>query len=552
MSGLTIVSRFAGLLRDKVWSYFLGAQWEMGAFWMGFQFPNLSRRIFGEGALTAAFVPVYTDILHNEGPDAANRFASAVVTLLVSVLVGLTVIGQLIALPIALWPAASEPNRVAASMIAIMLPYCVMICLVAVLGAIATVHEKFKAQSLNPIVLNLATAAGAALSVLVMTRHYPIEERIVWVAVSVLVAGVVQVLLMLPTMRASGVNLRWLPNNRMLWRESGVGILLKNFVPVMIGSSAIQINTFMDSQIAWWLSPDGHDQRNVFYVFGRAVHVAMGQGALSKLSMAQRMYLLPVGIFGVATAAAVFPAMARAAGGKDLPELKRLLLAGLKKTLFLSIPSSFGMIIIGKPLLTLVYAGGKTTLADIDRAYWAMIFFCIGIWAFEAQMVILRVFFVLKDTRTPTRISLAMIVLNFALNLTLVWYLREGGIALATTLAAILQGAILLTILRRRLGPLGMRSLLINVGKSLVITAVMVEIGYVLAAIPLPWETAGGAIGVREKLLTAGVKLPLLVGVCGGVYVGLAAFLRMPEVRDIPIVGRLFPRTDKSAATKNV
>jgi putative peptidoglycan lipid II flippase len=535
MSGLTIVSRVAGVVRDKVCSYYLGVGWEWSAFWMGFQFPNLFRRLFGEGALTAVFVPAYTEVLHKRGRDEANRLASATVTLLILVLAGITLLGEAVLVPLALSSSVNGQNRLAATMIAVMLPYCVLVCLVAILGAIASVHEKFTAQSLSPIILNIAMAAGAALSVLMMSHALPLEKRVWWVAISVLIAGVLQVLQMVPTLRSSGVHLRPL----MAFREAGIGDILRPLAPIVLAYSAVQINTFMDTQIAWWLSPDGHDGRSIFTLLGHAITVPMGKGAVGKLSIAQRVYMLPVGIFGVSMAMAVFPPMARAAADKNIAELKRLLVAGLKKTLFLSIPASAGMILVSQQLITLVYLGGKVTPDDVRRAYEASIFFCLGIWAFEGQMVILRAYFVLKDTKTPTIVALCMIVLNFVLNLTLVWFLQEGGIGLATTLAAVVQGGILLLILRKRLGRLGARSLMGNVLKSLVATVVMVEAGVLLNMIPMPWAPPPGVLpDVRTKLLTAGVQLPLLVIVCGGIYIGLTRFLRMPEVADLPVVGR--------------
>jgi putative peptidoglycan lipid II flippase len=542
MSGLTILSRVAGLVRDKVCSYYIGLSPEWSAFWMGFIFPNLFRRIFGEGALTAVFVPVYTETLHKQGREAANRLASATVTLLILVLAGITLLGEAVAIPVALSSAISGPNRLTAAMIAIMLPYCVMVCLVAIMGAMAAVHEKFTAQSLSPIILNLFMAGAVALCVALVTGS-SMTQRVYWVAISVLLAGVVQIVQMLPTLWSSGVSLRPL----MQFREAGIGEILKPLLPIILGYSAVQINTAMDSQIAWWLSSDGHGGRMAFVLFGHVFPVAMGAGAVAKLSAAQRIYMLPVGIFGVSMAMAIFTPMARAAAAADTSELKRLLVTGLKKTLFLSIPASLGMILIAKPLITLVYGGGKVGQEDIDRAYWASIFFCLGIWAFEAQMVILRVFFVLKDTRTPSKVAVGMIGLNLTLNLTLVWFLREGGIALATTIAAIVQGGILLLILRRRLGRLGVRSLVINAGKCLLMTAVMVEVGYLLTLLPMPWERGDAAMNaaalLHAKLLTALVKLPLLVAACGGVYVGLASFLKMPEVYEMPVVGRILRRT---------
>lgn len=539
MSGLTIISRFTGLLRDKTCSYFLGVGTDWSAFWMGFQFPNLFRRVFGEGALTAVFVPVYTEVLHKQGRDAANRLASATISALVLVLTAITLLGEAVLLPLAFSNILQPDNALAALMIALMLPYCIMVCLVAIMSAIATVHEKFVAQSLSPIILNVFMAAAAALTVLLLSTGYSLGERIVWVAASVIAAGIAQFLQMAATLRRNGVTL----SPVLAFRAAGLGDVMKPLLPIVIGYSAVQINVFLDTQIAWWLSPDGHAGNAHFFLFGHVLPVAMQAGAVGKLSIAQRIYLLPVGIFGVSMATAIFPPMARAAAAGDREELKRLLITGLRKTLFLSIPASFGMILIAKPLITLIYLGGKVLPGDVDRAYWASIFFCLGIWAFEAQMVIARVYFVLKDTITPTKVVLGMIALNLSLNLILVWPLREGGIALSTTIAAIIQGAILLFILRRRLGRLGLRALAGSVLRGLAATLLMVIVGLLLSVIPMPWEhgaTAGGSLAIREKLLTALVKLPLLLCASGAVYLGFARALGMPEVSEVPLVGRFF------------
>ncbi len=543
MSGLTIISRVAGLVRDKVCSYYIGTGPEWSAFWYGFIYPNLFRRLFGEGALTAVFVPAYTEVLHKQGREAANRLASATVSLLILVLLTLTLVGEAIALPIALSPASSPTAHTYAAMVAIMLPYCVMVCLVALLGAIAIVHERFAAQAISPVILNLAMAGAAALSVWLMTGTYPLEKRIYWVAFSVLIAGVLQVLQMLPTLWRSGVRF----SHTRDFRNAGIEKVLKPLLPILLGYSAVQINTAMDSNIATWLSSDGHGHRPFFTLFGQTFPVAMGDGALAKLSIAQRIYLLPVGIFGVSMATAVFQPMARAAAASNIAEIKRLLVAGLEKTLFLSIPASLGMILIAKPLITLIYLGPVVSEEDVERAYSAAIFFCLGIWAFEAQMVILRVFYVLKDTRTPTLVALGMIVLNLGLNVTLVWFLQEGGLALATTIAAVLQIAILLAVLRRRLGALGARGLIRQCSLGLLASVVMIEVGYLLSIIPVPWEPQGimvadPATRLHARLLTALVKLPLLVVACAGIYFSTARFLGLGDMHDVPFIGRFFRR----------
>ncbi len=199
------------------------------------------------------------------------------------------------------------------------------------------------------------------------------------------------------------------------------------------------------------------------------------------------------------------------------------------------------MIIVAHLLITVIYSGPDVTASDINRAEWATIWFCVGIWCFEAQLVILRVFYALGDTRTPMRIAVAMVLLNFSLNITLVWFMQEGGLALSTSISALTQCMILLLILRKRLGRLGVRSLASTVGKSLIATLVMVEVGLIIRGIHLPWENAANA-ALRIRILTALIKLPLIVGASAVSYFAITWFLKTPELADVPLLGRFFRR----------
>jgi putative peptidoglycan lipid II flippase len=543
MSGLTILSRIAGLLRDKLWSAYLALGPSFSSFTMGFQFPNLFRRLFGEGALTAIFVPIYTRIQKDRGQDAANRLAAATTAFLILTLGGIVLLGEAVLIPIAL--SSHTNNGLTALMLAIMLPYCLMVCIVALFGAIATVHDRFAAQAASPIILNLITAAAAVLPVILFTRAYPVNKRVIWVAVAVLIAGLLQLLQMLPTLRKSGVKIPLTFH----FRSTGLSDVLKPLLPMIVGLSAVQFNTFMDGQIAYWLSPDGHNGNPLFTLFGHSLRLPMGPGALAKLFVAQRLYQLPVGIFGVSMATAIFPMLSRAAAVHDTAEIKRLVIAGLRKTLFLSFPTSFGMIIVSHLLITVIYSGPDVSPADIDRATWATIWFCVGIWCFEAQLVILRVFYALGDTRTPMRIAVGMVLLNFSLNITLVWFMQEGGLALSTSISALIQCLILLLILRKRLGRLGVRSLASTIGKSLIAAAIMVEVGLLIRGINLPWEAAPhAAAALHSRILTALIKLPLIVAASAATYLTLAWFLKMPELADLPLLGRLLKPKREPAA----
>lgn len=536
MSVLTILSRFFGLIRDKACAIYISqGSKEWSAFWLGFQLPNLFRRIFGEGALTAIFVPTYTRILKEKGREEADKLASATCTLLVVILGSLTVLGEFILIPTALSPTTSWNNRLACAMIAIQLPYCVFVCLVALMGAIATVHERFRAQSISPIILNIMMTLGAAVPVWIFSANLPRQQRIFWVAGAVMIAGVIQVLQMLPTMKQSGVKLRPIFSTQV----EGIGEIAKAMLPMMLGLSAVQLNTYFESLLGWFMSPDGHNNETMFRVLGLfSIHTPLQSGATGVLSVAQRLYLLPVGIFGVSMATALFAPMAVAATKNDKPEMKRLLLAGLRKTLFLSLPMSIGMILINKPLIALLYAPDM-----VDRSSWCANFFCMGIWAFEAQMIILRVFYSFRDTVTPMKVAVSMIVLNLIVNLTLMWPLKEGSFGLSTTISATIQCLMLLIILRQRIGRLGLSSLGRNIGRGLLATGIMTAAGYGAIYLLDHWSLFQMHHERSTHIwLMVLVYLPVLVIVCSIVYTLSAIALRMPELGDVPLAGKYLRR----------
>ena len=538
ISTLTVVSRISGLIRDKTCSYFLGVETEWSAFWMGFQFPNLFRRIFGEGALTAVFIPVYTRVQHQFGQEAADRLARAVIALLTLVLIALTAVGELIVLPIALSQSVLSNNRLAALMIAIMLPYSIAVCLVAILGALAAAHERFAAQALSPVINNLAMALAAALPVWFWTSHYPIVSRIKWVAAAVLISGALQIVLMMPTIWKISPAWRVGFINKPVWSDALREIIV-TMLPMIAGLSAVQFNTFMDSQIAWWLSPDGHGGRTDFLLLGAHIHVPMLKGALGKLSVAQRIYLLPVGIFGVATATAVFPRLSRAAVAGNAGEVKSLMIQALRKSSFLSIPTTLGMILISPLLISVIYLGGQVTVEDVNHATWAARWFCAGIWAFEIQMILIRVFYAQRDTRTPMKIAAWMVLLNIALNLSLVWFMQEGGIAAGTTIAAIVQCIILLMVLKKRSGTLGLAELRPFLIKALFAGLIMFAAGWavddLLAQTPI--------LDTSHRVLAALVRLPIVVLVAALVYGVAARLLAIPELAEAPLLKFLAKRS---------
>ncbi len=533
-SSLTLLSRIFGLLRDKACSYFLGVGTTWSAFWMGFQFPNLFRRIFGEGALTAVFLPVYTRIRKEQGQPAADQLARSVIRLLLITLTTITIVGEAIVIPIAMNHAVLPTNRLAAAMIAIMLPFSIAVCLVALLAAIATSFDRFAAQAVAPIITNVAMTLGAAIPVWIWTRHFALADRIYWVAGAVVISGVLQALLLVFAVRRTGF--RW--RGAFALRSAGVREIVIKMAPMILGLSAVQLNTFLDSQIAWWFSPDGHGGRTTFSIAGLLVHVPMLAGALGKLSVAQRIYLLPVGVFGVATATVIFPRLSEAGANQDAARTGELLRLGLRRSLFISLPTTLGMILISQPLITAIYLGGHVNAADVAQAVWTSRWFCMGIWAFEMQMILVRVFYAWRDAITPMKVAVGMVLLNITLNLTLIWFMQEGGIAASTSISAMVQCVILLFILQRRMKLEKLGEVVRMACKSLFGAVIMLAGGW--AFFLLMQHSA--LLNTLPRWLASVVELMILVPTAALVYGLLMRWMHAPELADVPILRRLAKR----------
>ncbi len=533
-SGLTLLSRFFGLLRDKACSYYLGVGTTWSAFWMGFQFPNLFRRIFGEGALTAVFLPVYKRIGKEQGQAAADQLARSVISLLIVTLSTITIIGEALVIPIAMSHSVLPANRLAAGMIAVMLPFSIAVCLVALLAAIATASDRFAAQAVAPIITNVAMALGAAIPVWIWTRHLALTQRIYWVAGAVVISGILQVILLVAAVRRTGFRFR----GALALGGEGVREIVKKMAPMILGLSAVQLNTFLDSQIAWWFSPDGHGGRSTFTIAGMLVHVPMLAGALGKLSVAQRIYLLPVGVFGVATATVIFPRLSDAGAHQDASRTGELLRLGLRRSLFISLPTTLGMILISQPLISAIYLGGKVSAADVAQAVWTARWFCIGIWAFEMQMILVRVFYAWRDAMTPMKVAVGMVALNITLNLSLIWFMQEGGIAASTSISAMVQCGILLFILQRRMKLEKLGQVASMAGKSLAGAGIMLLLGAML----LLFMQHSSLLYSLPRWLASLIELLILVPTAALIYGLLMRWLQVPELADVPLLRRLAKR----------
>ena len=512
VSLLTLVSRFSGLARDAAQSRVFGAGPIMDAFFIAFQLPNLFRRLFGEGALSASFTPVYAK-LEQDNPQKARLLASVAIALLTVVLAALTLVGEAVVLML---PYFFPKEQLAYQLMAIMLPYMPLICVVALIGSILNVHGKFAVAAASPIILNAAIIA-ASIGVSYMHGGLEHTRHIQIVAWSVVVAGLLQVAWMMWSMRGYGIRLS------LQWHgcRDSLRTMLTTMLPMMLGLGVFQINTFIDSVIASYPTLVGPT------IFG--VQFPLMEGSNAAMNYATRLYEFPLGVFGIAIATAIFPTLSRQASNPAL--FAHTLRRGIRLALFIGLPASAGLIVVRTHLTAVVFQGGKFSADDTIRVATILLGFAPAVVAFSVMQTITRAFYALGDTSTPTRISIWMVCFNLLLNCTLIWTpLNTSGLAWSTTICAFIQAGILIYILHGRVNNLfdihtRMASVKIFAA-TLVMTAIITLIALVL---PVGISAIAHVVPVGAAWGQSLVQLLALTGAGIMCMFALAKWWHMPE-----------------------
>ncbi len=509
----TLASRVLGMLRDAATAALFGLSGGgvMDAFVLAFRIPNLFRRLFGEGVLAASYLPVLSATLERDQADAW-RLASVVLLRLAVALLVLVVLGEIVLGGIGLATRGSPEIQRFTTLAAIMLPYTFFICLAA--QAAATLHAlgRFALPALVPTILNICWL----LAVLLVAPHFSSDKmaQAQVLAVAILVSGVLQFVVQLPSLRRLGFRLDYKPAAV----QHGLGQVARAMGPMVLGLMVTQINTLTDSLIAWLLAAPNAAESAIAWLGG--VPYPMEQGAVAALYYGERLYQFPLGILGVAVATAIFPLLSRHAARGDHESLSEDLTLGLRLVLFLGIPAGVGLVLLAEPLARLLYERREFTPQDTLRTARVIACYAIGVWAYCALPVLVRGYYALGDRLTPVRVGVTVVGVNFCLNLALIWPLAEAGLAAATTIGASLQVIILAVIFSRRNAPLNWTSLRATILRTLLATCAMAAGCYGTGRI-LP-----SATGFLASLLA--VLLPFAVAVA--TYLGVAWLLRAPEL----------------------
>ncbi|RJR26255.1 MAG: murein biosynthesis integral membrane protein MurJ [Desulfobacteraceae bacterium] len=504
----TLMSRILGLVRDMVIARFFGSGTAADAFFVAFRIPNLLRRLFAEGSLTIAFIPVFTEYLALKGKRDAMEVASVVTTLLSLILAIVTVVGILVSPWLVRVQAfgfggSGYKYELTVLLTRIMFPYIMLVSLVALFMGILNSLRHFAAPAAAPILLNAAIIAGAYLI------SPMLEEPIAGLAIAVLIGGILQVMLQIPWLIKGGFMFRplWEPLHPAVMR---IGSLM---LPAIYGSAVYQVNQFVGTLLASLLE----------------------EGSVSWLYYADRLIQFPLGVFAIAISTAALPSLATHAAEKDLERFRSTFAHALRLVFFITLPSMAGLMVLGDPLIALFFQRGAFDSHSTIMTAKALFFYAVGLWAFSGIRVMVSAFYALQDTRTPVRVATLALVLNVAFSLLLMNPLKHGGLALSLSLASCVQFLLLGYYLKEKIGRGYMKIIAVSVGKAFFASAVMGAVLWMLLC--FTWEGSSGPGGLKGIILLGG-----LVGTGAFIYLLIARLVRSPELSFVGEVSRFIIR----------
>lgn len=508
----TLLSRVLGFLRETAYSGFFGLTPEASAFYLAFTFPNLLRRLLGEGALTAVFVPVFKQQEREQGLEETWRGAAAVVSavfLACSVAVLLGILGTSAFVE---WGHLEARRELMLRLLRVMLPYSIFVCVAAVFVGMLNTRGRYFLPALGTAMLNVVMIASVYL---VAPRFGPTLDRQVYgLAVGVVIAGIVQAAFQLPALRASGFRLRWKnPFNDPTVRE-----VARRMVPATVGVAAYQINVVLTQFIA------DHQASYVVASYNYAV----------------RLMELPQGVVGVSLAVYLLTELSGLATEKKYQEFRGVLREGMLHVAFLNALATVLLFVLATPIVRLLFEHGRFHPVDTERTTFALQCLVPGLVAFSLNNIIGRAFYALGDTTTPMRIGVFCLGVNVLLVALLAVPFRQGGLGIANSISALVNTGLLVYALRRKLPRFGFGEMTAPLLRMLGLSGVACAFAWMAHR---AWEAQLGHVGIWRQ--AGAVFLPALLA--SAAYLAGALALRMPQAQElVSLVSRRLGR--KAAA----
>ena len=521
VGAFTMLSRVLGLVREMLQSRLIGAGMEQAAFTLAFAIPNMARKLFGEGALTAAFVPIFKGEVESDSLERASQLARAVMTMVLLMLgaIVLLLMGGLetvVHFRDALGLKDTPRLLLTIRLVKTLLPYMIFICGAAFGMGVLNALGRFKASSFMPCLLNffwIGILAWLALSGLihkaypdflpVLFTDYRLDQRIHRVAMAILIAGAAQMAFMFWCMHKAGVSPRPLFSG---WRDSKVVLVWKNLGIAALGAGAIQINYMLDQLLAQLAN----------------------SWAAGVIGYAERLMDLPLGVIGVAFGTVLLPTFAGLFAKGDVDGAREALSSSVVSLMFVMLPAAAGLLVLAPEITAVIYQGGAFDAVATVRVSRALAVYAVGLGFFGFQKTMVPWFQAQNDMKTPLRVTVYTVVVNAGLNILAVWLLpvewRHVGLALSTVLCAAIGCALLVAIARRRNGSLGLRKafgVLGAPGPLLKMLGASILMGFAVAAAK-PLVAKGPAL----------IALVVLIALGAVVYGVLSLLLMRGQVRE--------------------
>ncbi|OAI42003.1 hypothetical protein AYO41_04945 [Verrucomicrobia bacterium SCGC AG-212-E04] len=508
-----MASRILGLARDLIIAALFGANRSLDAFLIAFRIPNLLRDLFAEGALSTAFVTVFTQKIATDGDASAWKLAGKVTTLVTIFMSALVLLGILFA-PwlVRLQAPGFSPDDVAFTtvLLRIMYPFILLVSLAALTMGMLNARRIFGVPAMASSFFNLGSIIGGVSLGWWIDPGFG-QKALIGLALGTLIGGLCQLGVQLPTLRREGFRFGFDWDTR----DAGVRRIVSLMIPAIIAGSAVQVNVVVNG-----------------------IFASYQEGAISWLQYAFRLMQLPLGVFGVAIATVTLPLVSHSAALGNRDEFRDILARGIRLAFFLTIPSAIGLICLAEPIIGLIFERGRFDHhATIETAA-ALRFYAIGLAGYAGLKVLAPAFYALDQRRTPMYVSLVSIGVNLGLNASLAFGLGWGhrGLALSTSIVAMLNFLILYILMRRLAGGLETGQFARALGR----------LGIAAAGLAAFCFAAQRLLLADFFSWTLAIKLPALLGViavAGGLFFGSCYLLHLPEMREtIDLVRRRLQR----------
>lgn len=503
------------MLRDMATASLLGTGTVMDAFVIAFRIPNTFRRLFGEGAFAAGYLPVITNRLMENRREAWQLF-TATLFLLAAFLAAIVVACELICAGLYWWNADDQAASLLIGLSSVLIPYLFFICIAAQVSATLHALGHFTWPAFAPALMNIAWLLGVWFASKWMPNDQQAQAYIL--AVCVLLAGPLQVMPLLVVVRGLGgrIDFRWQST------KSDLGRILRTTGPMTLGLAITQINTLLDSLIAWSLAYDpGVSASRYISWLGGAIEYPLKVGAASAIYFGERLYQFPLGILGMAIATAIFPLLSRHAAAGELDRMGDDLSYGLRLTLFLGLPSSAGLVLMADPIATLLFERGEFGPNSTLRTARMIACYGTGVWAYCGSAVLIRGYYALMDFTRPVVVGVWMLAANFLLNLLLIWPLGEAGLAVSTSLTAAAQVMILTWLFGKQHVTLHWKAITQTTVRTVIATTCMAGVTW--------WCL--GVLGMGDHLLWRIVVVVVPIAAGMGAFAVAAWLLGLEEIK---------------------